>query len=79
MSYISEEDCKFIIKYYDSDDDGKLNLTEYFQSINTFSFNFIVLVNDDLKLRARATQRPNQFTNVLEPEVEKTLADLLEQ
>lgn len=59
MSYISEEDCKFIIKYYDSDDDGKLNLTEYFQSINTFSFNFIVLVNDDLKLRARATQRPN--------------------
>jgi Ca2+-binding EF-hand superfamily protein len=26
--YVSEDDCKFIIKYYDSDNDGCINYVE---------------------------------------------------
>ena len=26
--YVSEDDCKFIIKYYDSDNDGCINFME---------------------------------------------------
>jgi Ca2+-binding EF-hand superfamily protein len=48
--YVSEDDCKFIIKYYDSDNDGCINYVD---------FNFIVLVNDNIELRAGQTQKNN--------------------
>ena len=69
LSYASENDCKFIIKYYDADNDGLLDFLD---------FNFIVLCNDNMKLRAKETQRATKHANILFPEVEKALSDLIE-
>jgi len=43
-----------------------------------YSFNFLVLVNDNIELRAKQTQKNNQFFAVLDQELEESLALLIE-
>ncbi len=46
----TETDTYFVVKFFDSDEDGKLTFPEYLQ---------MVLPTADLKLRAECTQRYN--------------------
>jgi hypothetical protein len=68
---VTEADCYYVVKFFDSDEDGKLNYSDFIQ---------IILPCSNSKLRAQATQRPNQMCNqydYLTMDVEKEMADLL--
>eukprot|EP00347_Sterkiella_histriomuscorum_P003285 403364871 len=60
--YPNEDDCQFIVKYYDADGDN---------------FNYLILPNDNLTLRAKATQQNNQFQKELNSELEEKLVELV--
>jgi Ca2+-binding EF-hand superfamily protein len=68
---ITEADCYYLVKFFDSDLDGQLHYPDFMQ---------IVLPCSNAKLRSQATQRPNmdikQF-DYLTLDVEKDLSELL--
>ena len=69
----SEAECFYLVKYFDSDEDGELNYADFMQ---------IILPCDHSYLRAIATQRPNievSNTEYLDEEVEKNVAKLIIQ
>eukprot|EP00347_Sterkiella_histriomuscorum_P005006 403358261 len=66
--YPNEDDCQFIVKYYDADGDKYLNFLD---------FNYLILPNDNLTLRAKATQQNNQFQQELNSELEEKLVELV--
>ncbi len=47
-------------------------------AITCDSFNFLVLVNDNIEMRAKQTQKNNQYFAVLDQELEESLSLLLE-
>jgi len=51
---ITEADCYYVVKFFDSDEDGKLNYPDFLQ---------LLLPCDNKFLRASATQRPNVYIN----------------
>jgi hypothetical protein len=68
---VTEADCYYLVKFFDSDLDGQLHYPDFMQ---------IVLPCSNAKLRAKATQRPNQDIkkfDYLTLDVEKDLAELL--
>jgi Ca2+-binding EF-hand superfamily protein len=68
---ITEADCYYLVKYFDSDEDGKLHYADFMT---------MLLPCSDSKLRAQATQRPNIILgkfDYLTLDVEKELAELM--
>ena len=68
---VTEADCYYVIKFFDSDMDGKLHYPDFMQ---------IILPCANSKLRSIATQRPNIICgkyDYLTLDVEKDLAALL--
>ena len=68
---ITEADCYYLIKFFDSDEDGKLNFPDFMQ---------MILPCDNTYLRSVATQRPNQIihpTDYLTLDVEADLTKLI--
>ena len=69
----TEADCYYLVKFFDADEDGKLNYTEYLQ---------IILPCLNHKLRASTTQRIVQHckpTDFLPIDVEQDLARLFKK
>jgi len=69
----NEADCYYMIRYFDSDNDGKLNYSDFMQ---------VVMPCDSTNLRAAIAQRQNYYvskTEFLEEDVEKELAVLIEK
>ena len=67
----TEADCYYVVKFFDSDEDGKLNYPDFMQ---------VILPCDNPYLRAVATQRPNVFINkfdYLTIDVERDVTKLL--
>lgn len=67
----TEADCYYLVKFFDSDEDGRLNYPDFMQ---------MVLPCDNPSLRATATQRPNAYINkfdYLTLDVERDLTKLL--
>lgn len=67
---VTEADCYYLVKFFDSDLDGQLHYPDFMQ---------IILCCANGQLRAVATQRPNQICNkfdYLTLDVEKDLAEL---
>lgn len=68
---ITEADCYYLVKFFDSDEDGRLNYPDFMQ---------MVLPCDNQSLRAQATQRPNQYISqfdYLTLDVERDLTKLI--
>lgn len=68
---MTEADCYYMVKFFDSDEDGRLHYPDFMQ---------MVLPCDNHQLRASATQRPNMQINrgdFLTLDVERDLAALL--
>jgi hypothetical protein len=68
---VTEADCYYIIKFFDSDEDGALHYPDFMQ---------MLLPCSNSRLRALATQRPNLFcgkNDYMSLDVEKELAELL--
>ena len=68
---VTEADCYYIVKFFDSDEDGALHYPDFMQ---------MLLPCSNAKLRAQATQRPNLFcgkNDYLTLDVEKELAELI--
>ena len=68
---ITEAETYYVVKFFDSDEDGKLNYPDFMQ---------LVLPCDNAHLRARATQRPNQYitrNDFLTIDVERDITNLL--
>jgi Ca2+-binding EF-hand superfamily protein len=68
---ITEADCYYLVKFFDSDEDGRLNYPDFMQ---------MVLPCDNPQLRAAATQRPNQYISqfdYLTLDVERDLTKLI--
>lgn len=68
---VTEADCYYIIKFFDSDEDGALHYPDFMQ---------MLLPCSNSRLRAQATQRPNLFcgpNDYMSLDVEKELAELL--
>jgi len=68
---VTEADCYYLVKFFDSDEDGRLNYPDFMQ---------LVLPCDNASLRAAATQRPNQFISnfdYLTLDVERDLTKLI--
>lgn len=73
MAEATIEDCAYIVKFFDSDEDGVLNYTDYMQ---------LVITCDDTYLRAAVTQREPYGVNVdefLSPILERELSILFEK
>ena len=73
----TEADCDIIVKYFDSDDDGSLNFSDFLQ---------IMLPCDDLKLRSFIEQAFSYEapvikyqTETLDEDVERELLKLFEK
>jgi Ca2+-binding EF-hand superfamily protein len=69
----SIEDCDYLISFFDSDEDGALNYTDYMQ---------MVITCDDSDLRATVTQRDPYGVNndeYLSPVLERELAILIQK
>lgn len=69
----NEADCFYMIKYFDSDNDGKLNYSDFMQ---------LIMPCDHTNLRAEIAQRQNYYvskTDFLPQEVEEELAKLIER
>lgn len=67
----TEADCYYVVKFFDSDEDGKLNYPDFMQCI---------LPCDNPYLRAVATQRPNVYINkfdYLTIDIERDVTKLL--
>lgn len=67
---ITEADCYYLVKFFDSDVDGRLNYPDFMQ---------LVLPCDNPALRAAATQRPNAYItphDYLTLDVERDLTKL---
>ena len=70
-SNVTEADCYYLVKFFDSDLDGQLHYPDFMQ---------IILPCANSRLRAQATQRPNQICtkyDYLTLDVEKELAELI--
>lgn len=70
---ITEADCYYLVKFFDSDEDGKLNYPDFMQ---------LVLPCTNASMRAAATQRPNMFINkfdYLTLDIERDLTKLFLQ
>ena len=68
---VTEADCYYLVKFFDSDLDGQLHYPDFMQ---------IILPCANSRLRAQATQRPNMMCgkyDYLTLDVEKELAELL--
>ena len=68
---MTEADCYYVVKYFDSDDDGKLQYQDFMQ---------MVLPCENEQLRAKATQRPLAVikeNDYLTLDVERELTKLL--
>jgi hypothetical protein len=68
---MTEADCYYVVKFFDSDEDGRLNYPDFMQ---------MVLPCDNTVLRSQATQRPNAIINpgdFLTLDVERDLTNLL--
>lgn len=68
---VNEADCYFVMKFFDSDEDGKLNYPDFLQ---------IVLPCTNQKIRSSTTQRPMNDcrpTDFLTLDVEQDLSRLL--
>lgn len=68
---VTEADCYYLVKFFDSDLDGQLHYPDFMQ---------IVLPCSNADLRATATQRPNIICgkySYLTLDVEKEIADLI--
>jgi hypothetical protein len=67
----TEADCYYLIKFFDSDEDGRLNYPDFMQ---------MVLPCDNPQVRATATQRPNAYIgkfDYLTLDVERDLTKLI--
>src|SRR6056300_1161139 len=70
-SGVTEADCYYLVKFFDSDEDGRLHYPDFMQ---------MILPCANSKLRAQATQRPNGMCgkyDYLTLDVEKELAELI--
>lgn len=70
---VAYEDCQYLVKFFDSDEDGVLNYTDYMQCVITC---------DDTYLRAAVTQREPYGVNpdeYLSPILERELSILFEK
>mmetsp|Transcript_23466 Transcript_23466/g.17933 ORF Transcript_23466/g.17933 Transcript_23466/m.17933 type:complete len:170 (-) Transcript_23466:219-728(-) len=68
----TEAECYYLVKFFDSDEDGKLNYPDFMQ---------VVLPCDNTFLRAKATQRPNIIINkfdYLTLDIERDVTKLLQ-
>ena len=68
---VTEADCYYLVKFFDSDLDGQLHYPDFMQ---------IILPCANSRLRAQATQRPNMMCgryDYLTLDVEKELAELI--
>lgn len=68
---VTEADCYYLVKFFDSDMDGRLHYPDFMQ---------IILPCANSRLRAQATQRPNLMVgqyDYLTLDVEKELAELI--
>jgi len=68
---VTEADCYYLVKFFDSDLDGRLHYPDFMQ---------IILPCANSRLRAQATQRPNMMCgryDYLTLDVEKELAELV--
>ena len=68
---VTEADCYYLVKYFDSDVDGRLHYPDFMQ---------IILPCANSRLRAQATQRPSMYcgrNEYLTLDVEKELAELV--
>ena len=68
---VTEADCYYVVKFFDSDVDGRLNYPDFMQ---------MVLPCDNPQLRAAATQRPNVYISkfdYLTLDVERDLTKLI--
>ena len=68
---VTEADCYYLVKFFDSDEDGRLSYPDFMQ---------LVLPCDNASLRAAATQRPNQLitsSDYLTLDVERDLTKLI--
>jgi len=68
---VTEADCYYLVKFFDSDEDGQLHYPDFMQ---------MILPCSNSKLRAQATQRPNGICgkfDYLTLDVEKELAELI--
>lgn len=68
---MTEADCYYLVKFFDSDLDGRLHYPDFMQ---------IILPCANSRLRAQATQRPNMMCgryDYLTLDVEKELAELV--
>ena len=69
----SMEECTYLVKFFDTDEDGALNYTDYMQ---------MVVTCDDAYLRSTVTQRDPYGVNTdefLSPVLERELSILLEK
>ncbi len=67
----NEADCFYIVKYFDSDEDMRLNFSDFLQ---------MLMPCDSQRLRAAVAQRPNYtVTEYLGPEVEAEMTKLFEK
>ena len=68
---MTEADCYYLVKFFDSDEDGRLHYPDFMQ---------MILPCDNNTLRSKATQRPNgQISpgDFLTLDVERDLTNLL--
>jgi len=68
---MTEADCYYLVKFFDSDEDGRLHYPDFMQ---------MILPCDNNMLRSKATQRPNgqiQKGDFLTLDVERDLTNLL--
>ncbi|CDW77960.1 ef hand family protein [Stylonychia lemnae] len=68
---VTEADCYYVVKFFDSDEDGRLNYPDFMQ---------MILPCDNPPLRAQATQRPNMYiakSDYLTLDVERDLTKLI--
>ena len=68
---MTEADCYYLVKFFDSDEDGRLHYPDFMQ---------MILPCDNNMLRSKATQRPNGQINpgdFLTLDVERDLTNLL--
>lgn len=71
IHHCTEADCYYLVKFFDSDEDGKLNYPDFMQ---------FLLPCDNSGLRAKATQRPNVYINkfdYLTLDIERDLTKLI--
>lgn len=69
----TEADCYYVVKFFDSDEDGRLNYPDFMQ---------MVLPCNNMQLRATATQRPNAYISTkdyLTLDVERDITVLIQK